>query len=183
MWRAIRDLGEAHLAEIDRLVGTYFTDRESLEAVCCAKELLAKTREGDVAVLDVRPEEEYRAGHTSPARIRFLWSGLRLTWRRFRKTGRSSLTAAGLTARSPTRRWRFSGRTVTRQGGWPRVCRIVGRRACRSRRVRATDEVTMERGRNDRTSTRTARARRDPPPGTRSSPEVLSRETARLKVP
>lgn len=62
VWRAIRDLGEARLAEIDRLVGTYLTDRESLEAVC-AEELLAKTREGDVIVLDVRPQEEYRAGH------------------------------------------------------------------------------------------------------------------------
>src|SRR5919199_4359595 len=31
-WRAIRDLGEARLAEIDRLGGTYLTDRDSLGA-------------------------------------------------------------------------------------------------------------------------------------------------------
>ncbi len=62
VWQAIRDLGEARLAEIDRLVGTYLTDREDLEPVY-AEELLAKTREGDVVVLDVRPEAEYRAGH------------------------------------------------------------------------------------------------------------------------
>jgi len=67
VWRAMRDLGEARLAEIDRLVGTYLTDRESLEAVC-AEELLTKTREGDVVVLDVRPEQEYRAGHIPGAR-------------------------------------------------------------------------------------------------------------------
>jgi rhodanese-related sulfurtransferase len=66
-WRAIRDLGEARLAEIDRLVGTYLTDRDSLEAVC-AEELLAKMREEGVVVLDVRPEEEYRSGHIPGAR-------------------------------------------------------------------------------------------------------------------
>lgn len=67
VWRAMRELGEARLAEIDRLVGTYLTDRESLEAVC-VKELLRRTHEGDVVVLDVRPEEEYRAGHIPGAR-------------------------------------------------------------------------------------------------------------------
>src|SRR4028119_2405927 len=30
-WSAMRALGEARLAEIDRLVGTYLTDRDSLE--------------------------------------------------------------------------------------------------------------------------------------------------------
>jgi rhodanese-related sulfurtransferase len=67
VWRAIRELGEARLAEVDRLVGTYLTDRDSLEAVC-AEELLAKSREGGAIVLDVRPEEEYRAGHITGAR-------------------------------------------------------------------------------------------------------------------
>jgi rhodanese-related sulfurtransferase/predicted transcriptional regulator len=67
VWSAIRRLGGARLAEIDRLVGTYLTDRESLEGVC-AEELLRKSREGDVVVLDVRPEEEYRAGHIPGAR-------------------------------------------------------------------------------------------------------------------
>jgi rhodanese-related sulfurtransferase len=66
-WRAIRDLGEERLAEIDRLVGTYLTDRDSLDAVC-AEELLAKMREEGVVVLDVRPEEEYRSGHIPGAR-------------------------------------------------------------------------------------------------------------------
>lgn len=66
-WRAIRELGEARLAEIDRLVRTYLKDRESLEPVR-AEELLERMREGDVLVLDVRPEEEYRAGHIPGAR-------------------------------------------------------------------------------------------------------------------
>lgn len=67
LWKALRDLGESRLAEIDRLVGTYLTDRESLEAVC-AGELLEKIRGEGVVVLDVRPEEEYRAGHIPGAR-------------------------------------------------------------------------------------------------------------------
>jgi rhodanese-related sulfurtransferase len=66
-WRAIRDLGEARLAEIDRLVGTYLTDRDSLEAVR-AEVLFVKMHEEGVVVLDVRPEEEYRSGHIPGAR-------------------------------------------------------------------------------------------------------------------
>src|SRR5215203_2519552 len=62
VWRALRELGEERLAEVDRLVATYLTDRESLEAVS-AEELLVRMREEGVVVLDVRPEEEYRAGH------------------------------------------------------------------------------------------------------------------------
>jgi hypothetical protein len=51
-------LANPHRLElIDQLLGTYLTDRESLEAVC-AEELLAKMHEEGVVVLDVRPEEE-----------------------------------------------------------------------------------------------------------------------------
>jgi rhodanese-related sulfurtransferase len=67
VWRAIRELGEERLAEVDRLVGTYLTDRGSLEAVS-VEELLVRMREEGVLVLDVRPEEEYRAGHIPGAR-------------------------------------------------------------------------------------------------------------------
>jgi len=67
VWRAIRELGEERLAEVDRLVGTYLTDRGSLEAVS-VEDLLVRMREEGVLVLDVRPEEEYRAGHIPGAR-------------------------------------------------------------------------------------------------------------------
>lgn len=66
-WRTVRSLGESHLAEIDRVVETYLKDRDSLEAVC-AERLMERLTEGDVVVLDVRPEEEYRAGHLPGAR-------------------------------------------------------------------------------------------------------------------
>jgi len=43
-----------------------FRARDELESVA-AKELLARLREGDVVVLDVRPEDEYSLGHLSGA--------------------------------------------------------------------------------------------------------------------
>jgi rhodanese-related sulfurtransferase len=67
VWRALRELGEAHLAEIDRIVGDYLKDRSSLEEVG-AEKLLGMMRSGEVVVLDVRPEEEYRFGHIAGAR-------------------------------------------------------------------------------------------------------------------
>ena len=62
VWQAVRALGEARLAEIDRVVETYLQDREALEGVG-AKHLMERLSDESVVVLDVRPEEEYRAGH------------------------------------------------------------------------------------------------------------------------
>jgi rhodanese-related sulfurtransferase/DNA-binding transcriptional ArsR family regulator len=59
---AIRGLAERRLAEIDALVRTYLKSRDQLEAVP-REELLRRAREGSVVVVDVRPPEEYRAGH------------------------------------------------------------------------------------------------------------------------
>jgi rhodanese-related sulfurtransferase/DNA-binding MarR family transcriptional regulator len=61
-WQAIRALAESRLSEIDGVVGAYLVDRDGLEAVD-ASDLLERLRDGSVVVLDVRPEEEYRAGH------------------------------------------------------------------------------------------------------------------------
>lgn len=59
---ALRTSAERHLAEVDRLVQTYLTVKDSLEPVP-REELLQRARDGLVTVLDVRPEEEFRAGH------------------------------------------------------------------------------------------------------------------------
>jgi rhodanese-related sulfurtransferase len=67
LWQAIREVGEARLAEIDRLTQTFLSDRAQLEAVD-ATTLLRRLGEGDVVVLDVRPEQEFRAGHIPDAR-------------------------------------------------------------------------------------------------------------------
>jgi rhodanese-related sulfurtransferase len=66
LWRTLRDCGSAHLAEVQRLVATYFTERDTLEAID-KQELLRRLHEESVVVLDVRPELEYRQGHIPTA--------------------------------------------------------------------------------------------------------------------
>src|SRR5215212_9851755 len=61
-WQAVRALAESRLSEVDRVVEAYLVDRNALEAVD-ATELMERLSNGNVVVLDVRPEEEYRAGH------------------------------------------------------------------------------------------------------------------------
>ncbi|MCK5308885.1 MAG: ArsR family transcriptional regulator [Zetaproteobacteria bacterium] len=58
----LRNVAEKHIAEVEKLVANNLTVKDSLEPVP-AKELLARVREGIVTVLDVRPPEEYAAGH------------------------------------------------------------------------------------------------------------------------
>jgi rhodanese-related sulfurtransferase len=67
LYRALRDLGSAHLAEIDRLVETYFTNRDELHIVEKA-ELLRQVERGEVTVVDVRPYDEFGQGHILNAR-------------------------------------------------------------------------------------------------------------------
>jgi rhodanese-related sulfurtransferase len=67
LWRTLRDVGSARLAEIDRLVENYFADREELEAVD-KEELLRLMADEAVTVIDVRPELEFEQGHISSAR-------------------------------------------------------------------------------------------------------------------
>lgn len=64
--RGIRTLAERRLAEIDRLVKGALETRDDLEAVP-RQELLRRMREGSAVVVDVRPREEYRAGHIAGA--------------------------------------------------------------------------------------------------------------------
>ncbi len=59
---SLREVAERHLADVDRLVDDYLKVKDSLEPVP-AKELLDRVKEGLVTVLDVRPPEEYSAGH------------------------------------------------------------------------------------------------------------------------
>ncbi len=61
-WQAVRALAESRLAEVDAVVEAYLVDRDALEAVD-SSDLLERLRDGSVVILDVRPEEEYRAGH------------------------------------------------------------------------------------------------------------------------
>lgn len=67
LWAALRDVAEAHVAGLERLVGAYLGDRSTIETVG-REELARRMRDGDAIVLDVRPEPEYRAGHVAGAR-------------------------------------------------------------------------------------------------------------------
>jgi rhodanese-related sulfurtransferase/DNA-binding transcriptional ArsR family regulator len=59
---ALRGLAEKRLTEIKEVTREYFEERGALEPVA-GDALLRRVRAGDVTVLDVRPAEEYRAGH------------------------------------------------------------------------------------------------------------------------
>jgi len=58
----LRQVGERHLSDVSQLVNTYLTVKDELEPVP-RDELLQRVQQGLVTVLDVRPEEEYAAGH------------------------------------------------------------------------------------------------------------------------
>jgi rhodanese-related sulfurtransferase/DNA-binding transcriptional ArsR family regulator len=66
LWQAMRQVGEARIAEIDRIVDSYLHDRNLLKPIS-AVELLQRLVEGDIVLLDVRPVEEYAAGHLPDA--------------------------------------------------------------------------------------------------------------------
>ena len=65
-YRALRILASSHLAELDHLARQFFTEPRGLEPVD-RKALLARVRKGLATVIDVRPIEEYRAGHIAGA--------------------------------------------------------------------------------------------------------------------
>lgn len=62
----IRRIAEEQLAEVDRIVRENFESRDALQPVRRG-ELLKMARRGEAMVIDVRPEEEYDAGHIAGA--------------------------------------------------------------------------------------------------------------------
>lgn len=58
----LRRVSDQRIADVQKLVDAYLTAKDDLEPVP-ATELLGRVRKGLVTVLDVRPAEEYRAGH------------------------------------------------------------------------------------------------------------------------
>jgi rhodanese-related sulfurtransferase len=60
--RSIRVLAEKQLAEVERISRRFFEGRRGLEPID-RDTLIRRVRKGEVVVLDVRPVEEYRAGH------------------------------------------------------------------------------------------------------------------------
>ena len=66
LWQSLQRLGEERLLEVTDLVNTYIKDRDGLEPVT-RRELLEKMRDRKVVLIDVRPSEEYAAGHLPEA--------------------------------------------------------------------------------------------------------------------
>ncbi|MDG5483366.1 ArsR/SmtB family transcription factor [Mycolicibacterium gadium] len=63
---ALRQTAEEHLAEVDRVVRDFLGERDDFEPVT-PDELSRRMADGEVVVLDVRPEQEYAAGHIAGA--------------------------------------------------------------------------------------------------------------------
>jgi rhodanese-related sulfurtransferase len=58
----LQQLGHKRLAEVERVARQFIDSRDSLDPVSLT-ELRKRVREGDVTVIDVRPHEEFEAGH------------------------------------------------------------------------------------------------------------------------
>jgi rhodanese-related sulfurtransferase/DNA-binding transcriptional ArsR family regulator len=63
---ALGAAGQAYLADVDRIVRLYFTAKDKMEPVPAA-DLMERAKKGLVTVLDVRPPEEFAAGHVPGA--------------------------------------------------------------------------------------------------------------------
>jgi rhodanese-related sulfurtransferase/DNA-binding transcriptional ArsR family regulator len=65
--QVIRRIAEQQLAEIDRIVQSYLSERSSLESLSL-EELASRLNETGLIILDVRPQLEYAQGHILGAR-------------------------------------------------------------------------------------------------------------------
>ncbi|NJD28844.1 MAG: metalloregulator ArsR/SmtB family transcription factor [Chloroflexi bacterium] len=63
---AVRAVAHARLAEVEQVVRAYFGAPDELEPIG-RDELVARARGGEVVVLDLRPRDEYAAGHIAGA--------------------------------------------------------------------------------------------------------------------
>src|ERR671930_137641 len=65
LWLALRDASAARLGEVERAARDYLGDDvDTIDR----DQLLARLRRGDIVLVDVRPEEEFAAGHIEGAR-------------------------------------------------------------------------------------------------------------------
>ncbi|MEO5337891.1 MAG: metalloregulator ArsR/SmtB family transcription factor [Magnetospirillum sp. WYHS-4] len=62
LFNALQRSAERHVAEVERVIHGYYAARDSLEPMS-RNELLSRLKEGTVTLLDVRPPEEFDAGH------------------------------------------------------------------------------------------------------------------------
>lgn len=59
---SIRKISQKNLAEVDQIVNTFFLVKDKMEPVTHS-DLMERIKKGQVTVVDVRPPDEYKAGH------------------------------------------------------------------------------------------------------------------------
>ena len=123
-FRAMRVLAEGRLAEVEQIKRRFLEGREGMVPVD-RDALLKLVREGAVTVLDVRPVEEYNAGHI-PGALSIPLKELELHLTELPTTRKSSHTAGVLTAFFRFKRLRCSVRRVTRLCALRRESRTCG---------------------------------------------------------
>jgi rhodanese-related sulfurtransferase/DNA-binding transcriptional ArsR family regulator len=117
LWRNLRGVAAQHRAEVGQLADAYLGARDSLEPVT-RSELLRRLKRGEeLLVLDVRPAEEYAAGHL-PSAISIPLAELR---RRLRELPRDKEVVAY--CRGPYCAFAHKAARVLRQAGF-RVRRL-----------------------------------------------------------
>src|SRR5438067_10346284 len=132
LWLALREVSVARLAEVERAAREYLGG--DVDAIG-RDELIARLRSGDVVLIDVRPSEEFEAGHIEGARSIPLGE---LEGRLAELPAEREVVAycrGPLCAFAPeaVRRLRAAGRNARRlEEGWPEW-RLTGRPAKRTR--------------------------------------------------
>lgn len=63
---AVKELGFRKIAEIERLITNFKADKNILESITL-DDLVVRHRKEKIILIDVRPEEEYKAGHIPTA--------------------------------------------------------------------------------------------------------------------
>jgi len=66
LWAAVREVAGEHLAALDELAMSYLGDRSTMMTMTRA-ELRERIGDGDLIIIDVRPEAEFEAGHIAGA--------------------------------------------------------------------------------------------------------------------
>lgn len=67
LWTVLRSVARTHLDDLDQLAADYLGNRTRLEEIS-RDELAQRLSDGNLIIIDVRPEAEYAAGHIRGAR-------------------------------------------------------------------------------------------------------------------